>query len=200
MGPIDSPFVRPFFSFCFRPSAPISSTVYPFTVCFYHPHIPHPRRLRARCCVPAYFTKIYLLLHAFSSFRPLPHLASRVLVIYCLGLAHIMPVPGQVKGRHLRSIPSSLFVCFLAYQLRQSGPPSRRSAFRQSVYVSYFSVVPTALADHVPSSRRLKSYLLIASRPSHSSPFRRLPKSLSRVLDRFGIATSFSLVYFQTHG
>ena len=99
-------------------------------------------------------------------------------------------------------MPSSLYVCFLAYQLRQSAPPSRHLAFRQAVYVSYFSVVLTALADHVASRRRLKSYSPIASRPLRSFlglTFPRLLKSLLRVLDRFSIATSFSLVSFRTH-
>jgi len=47
---------------------------------------------------------------SFPLFRPLTHLARRVLVIYCLGLANIKPAPGLVKGRYPRSIPPLLSI------------------------------------------------------------------------------------------
>ena len=60
--------------------------------------------------------------------RPLTHLALRVLVIYCLGLAYITPAPGRVKCRYLRFIPSLLFICVIcglpATTVLTAEPPS----------------------------------------------------------------------------
>ena len=57
MGPINTPFVRPFFPFCFRRSARISSVIYPFTVRFFpsntatHPSSSSSTRSLLRTCI-----------------------------------------------------------------------------------------------------------------------------------------------------
>ena len=164
MGPINFSFCASPFFFCFRPSAPISGAIYPFTLRFSHrtsPHIPHPGRLHARCCAPASPIQVSLLsghrlpfvviavwvcrrqfcLHAFFSSFPPSNSPCAYSVIYCLGLAYIKPAPGRVTGRYLR------------YPLLTAEPPF---GFPSSRVRFVFSVVLTALADHVASRRRLK--------------------------------------------
>jgi len=114
---------------------PLSIPVSYFTLDFYQltlPHLHHPCRLRARCRAPYYDSATFCIsdtavpivyvaawvcrrqyrLHVrLFTFPPAAHLARRIPVSYCLGLAYINP-HARPHQRQASAAHFSLFACF----------------------------------------------------------------------------------------